>query len=181
MNVSPPDKHGHCSLGVEVATSLAAVRHSKLIIAQVNKSMPRTIGQGQISYSQFDYVLHVDEEMPQFITKDISDVEKRISTYIAELIPDGATLQMGIGNIPNAVLSSLGNHQNLGVHTEMFSDGLIPLLENGVVNNLKKSFLNSKTVTSFIMGSQKLYDYVDDNSSVIFLDSSVVNNPAIIV
>jgi acyl-CoA hydrolase len=123
----------------------------------------------------------VDEEMPQFITKDISDVEKKISTYIAELIPDGSTLQMGIGNIPNAVLSSLGNHQNLGVHTEMFSDGLIPLLENGVVNNLKKSFLNSKTVTSFIMGSQKLYDYVDDNSSVIFLDSSVVNNPAIIV
>lgn len=181
LNVSPPDKHGNCSLGVEVATSLAAVRHAKLIIAQVNKSMPRTIGQGEIHYSQLDYVLHVDEEMPQFISKDISPVERKISEYIAELIQDGSTLQMGIGNIPNAVLSALGNHKDLGVHTEMFSDGLIPLLENGVVNNSKKTFLNSKTVTSFIMGSQKLYDYVDDNSTVIFLDASVVNNPAIIV
>lgn len=120
---------------------------------------------GEIPYNQLDYVIHVDEEIPQFITKDVSSVERKISEHIAELIPDGATLQMGIGNIPNAVLSALSNHQNLGVHTEMFSDGLIPLLENGVVNNSKKSFLNSKTVTSFIMGSQKLYDYVDDNSS----------------
>jgi 4-hydroxybutyrate CoA-transferase len=143
--------------------------------------MPRTIGQGSIHYRQLDYVLDVDEELPQFITKDISDVERKISQHIAELIPNGATLQMGIGNIPNAVLSALGNHQNLGVHTEMFSDGLIPLLENGVVNNLKKSFMNSKTVTSFIMGSQKLYDYVNDNVTVIFLDASVVNNPSIIV
>ena len=119
--------------------------------------------------------------MPRLETKEISDVESKISKHIAELIPDGATLQMGIGNIPNAVLSSLGSHKNLGVHTEMFSDGLIDLLQKGAVNNSKKTFMSSKTVTSFVMGSQKLYDFVDDNSSVIFLDSSVVNNPAIIV
>jgi acyl-CoA hydrolase len=136
---------------------------------------------GEIQYNQLDYVLNVDEPVPQFTPKDISEVERKISGYIAELIPDGATLQMGIGNIPNAVLSSLGNHQNLGIHTEMFSDGLIPLLESGVVNNSKKTFLNSKTVTSFIMGSQNLYDFVDDNPKVIFLDASVVNNPQIIV
>jgi acyl-CoA hydrolase len=180
LNVSPPDKHGYCSLGIEVSASLAAAQTAKLIIAQINPNMPRTLGDGFIHYSQLDYIVHVDEPLPCAHLKQPGDVEKKMGEIIAHLIPDGATLQMGIGSLPNAVLASLVNHKNLGIHTEMFSDGVIDLVERGIVNNSQKYFQKGKTLTSFIMGSQKVYDFVNDNRGVVFMDSSVVNNPVII-
>lgn len=169
LNVSPPYKHGYCSLGTEICCAYPASKVAKTIIAQINKQMPRTHGTSFIHYNDLDYVVEVDDPLPTTSLKQPSDVEERIGKVIASIVPDGATLQMGIGGVPDAVLTHLHSHKDLGIHTEMFAEGAISLLESGVVTNLNKRFLPGKTLTSFVMGSQRLYDYIDDNPSIVFM------------
>ncbi|MGQ1945785.1 acetyl-CoA hydrolase/transferase family protein [Geofilum sp. OHC36d9] len=180
VQVSPPDKHGFVSLGTSVDASLAAVEHADIVIAQVNKHVPRAWGDAMINLTEIDYVVEHDE--PLFIHNNapLSDTEKAIGRNVAELVEDGACLQMGIGGIPNAVLAELGNHKDLGVHTEMFSDGILPLVEKGVVNGKRKQIDKGKMVASFLMGSQALYDFVDDNPMVAMMDVCHTNSVDII-
>ena len=181
VHVSPPDKHGFCSLGVSVDVALAAVRSAKYVIAQVNSKMPRTHGDGLIHVSSFDSLVEHTEDLPEVdYSEKVTDVSMTIGRYCAELIEDGSTLQMGIGNIPDAVLSCLHNHKDLGIHTEMFSDGVLPLVEKGVINNKFKTKHPGKLVTGFAVGSRKLYDFVDDNPEVVFLDIGYVNDAKVI-
>lgn len=181
VHVSPPDKHGFCSLGVSVDVALSAVRSAKYVIAQVNPQMPRTHGDGLIRASAFNAFVEVDEALPEVdYSNKVTDVSMAIGQNCAELIEDGSTLQLGIGNIPDAVLSCLHNHKDLGIHTEMFSDGVLPLVENGVINNKFKKKHKGKIVTGFVMGSRKLYDFVDDNPQVVFLDIAYVNDAKVI-
>lgn len=181
VHVSPPDKHGFCSLGVSVDVALAAVRSAKYVIAQVNAKMPRTHGDGLIHVSTFDSLVEHNEDLPEVdYSEKVTDVSMTIGKYCAELIEDGSTLQMGIGNIPDAVLSCLHNHKDLGIHTEMFSDGVLPLVEKGVINNKFKTKHPGKLVTGFAVGSRKLYDFVDDNPEVVFLDIGYVNDAKVI-
>ncbi len=180
LQVSPPDAHGYVSLGTSVDTSLAAAQCAPLLIAQVNPQMPRSLGDGALHVSRFTALVHYDCPLPQHAMSEGSPVEDAIGKLIAEMVDDGATLQMGIGNIPDAVLRCLGNHKGLGVHTEMFSDGLLPLLEKGVVTNEHKFRQRGKTVASFVLGTQKLYDFIHDNAAVELRDCSYVNDTAII-
>lgn len=180
VHVSPPDRHGYCSLGVSVDTSKAAVLNASIVIAQINPNMPRTHGDGIVHESEIDFGVEVDDELPELHPPELTETELKIGQNCADLVDDGATLQMGFGSIPNAVLNALTNHKNLGVHTEMFSDGLIPLLESGIVNNSKKSIHPNRTVSSFIVGTKKLYDYVDDNPNVAMLDCAYINDAAVI-
>lgn len=180
ISVSPPDDHGFCTLGPSVDASLAAVKMADLVIAQVNKHMPRTHGDGFLHIDEIDYAVEHDEPLPQVLPKPSSDLEMAIGRHIADMIEDGSTLQMGIGAIPNAVLASLTNHKDLGIHTEMFSDGVIPLVESGVITNRLKQKHPGKLVGTFVMGSQKLYDFVDDNPEVVLLDCEYVNSSHVI-
>ena len=180
IQVSPPDKHGFCSLGVSVDGSRAAVNNAKLVIAQLNPNMPRTHGDGIIHKSIIDFAVEVDDPLPEHAPATLTELELKIGRHCAELIEDGATMQMGIGSIPDAVLASLQNHKNLGVHTEMFSDGLIPLIESGIVNNSNKRIHPNRTVSSFLVGTRKLYDFVDDNPNLAMLDCAYVNDTAVI-
>lgn len=180
VNVSPPDKHGYCSLGVSVDASRAAVMNANTVIAQINPSMPRTHGDGIIHSNLIDIGVEVDDPLPEAHSTELSESELSIGRHCASLIEDGATLQMGIGSIPDAVLASLKDHKDLGVHTEMFSDGLIDLLENGIVNNSKKLIHPNRTVASFLFGSRRLYDFVDDNPNIAMLDCAYVNDTAVI-
>src|SRR5690606_15106365 len=181
VHVSPPDKHGFCSLGVSVDIAQSAVHNARKVIAQVNPRMPRTLGDGVVHVSKFDAMVEVNDELPEVISSDAhAEIPKRIGAYCAELIEDGATLQMGIGAVPDAVLASLTNHKALGIHTEMFSDGIIPLIESGVVTNEHKRKHRGKTVTAFLLGSRKLYDFVDDNPSILALNIAYVNDTAVI-
>ena len=176
IQVSPPDKHGYCSMGTSVDASLAAQECAKYVIAEINPNMPRTHGDGLIHVNKFDALVEVDYPLPEHKLHQPSDVEVQIARHIAELIEDRSTLQMGIGAIPDAVLSQLGNHKDLGIHTEMFSDGIIPLVESGVVNGKYKGVRKGKVVSGFCMGSQKLYDFIDDNPMVEMRDISFVND-----
>lgn len=181
VQVSPPDKHGYCSLGVSVDVAATAVKMAKHVIAQVNPRMPRTLGDGIIKIDQFDSVVFAEQELPEVVSNDgNSEISMRIGNYCAELIEDGSTLQMGIGAIPDAVLASLMNHKSLGVHTEMFSDGIIPLVEKGVITNEFKRKHRGRIVTGFLLGSRKLYDFVDDNPNVAVLNIDYVNDTAVI-
>lgn len=180
LNVSPPDKHGYCSLGVSVDIVVAGLEKAKTVIAQINPNVPRCMGDGIIHSSKFDACVEVDEPLYELIAGEPSDQEKRIGGHIANMIEDGSTLQMGIGGIPNAVLSYLGNHKNLGVHTEMFSDGVLPLIEKGIINGVKKAVMPNKLVSGFAMGSKKLYDFMDDNPEVMMMDIAFVNDTSII-
>ncbi len=180
VHVSPPDSHGFCSLGVSVDIARAAVQGATQVIAQVNPRMPRTHGEGLIHVSEFDALVAVEEELPEVIMGGEDEISKTIGQFCAELIPNGATLQMGIGAIPDATLSCLTNHKDLGIHTEMFSDGLLPLLESGVVNNQLKRKHAGRTVTGFVLGTRKLYDFVDDNPSVAFIGIDYVNDESVI-
>ena len=175
ISVSPPDKHGFCSMGVSIDASLAAVETAKIVIAQVNKYMPRTQGDGVIHIDKINYAVEIDEEIPTVEAGNISDIESKIGENVASLIEDGSTLQMGIGAIPNAVLHFLGNHKNLGIHTEMFSDAVLPLFEKGVINGQDKVKHPGKILSSFVMGSRKLYDFIDDNPIVVMKDAAYVN------
>lgn len=180
ISVSPPDKHGFCTLGPSVDASKAAVDSAKIVIAQVNKHMPRTLGDGQIHISKIHHFVEGNEPLHEVFPNKIDEQSLAIGKHIANLIDDGATLQMGIGDIPNAVLSCLGNHKNLGIHTEMFSDGLIPLVESGIVNGSNKASHPGKVVSSFVMGTQKTYDFINDNPSVLLLDVQYVNDTKVI-
>ncbi|MDR8393167.1 4-hydroxybutyrate CoA-transferase [Aliifodinibius sp. S!AR15-10] len=180
VHVSPPDKHGFCSLGVSVDASRAAVQTAKKVIAQVNPRMPRTHGDGMVHVKEFDAVVEHENPLPEHFVGEPGEIEQKIGNYCAELVENGATLQMGIGGIPNAVLRALKNHKNLGIHTEMFSDGIIDLVKSGVINNKKKKRHPGKIVSTFLMGSQKLYDFVDDNPQVAMLDVAYTNDTAVI-
>ncbi|TCO10821.1 acetyl-CoA hydrolase/transferase family protein [Natronoflexus pectinivorans] len=175
VQVSPPDKHGFVSLGTSVDATLAAIENADTVIAQVNKHVPRAWGDAMLSIRDIDYFVEHDEPLYIHNNAPLSDIEKAIGRNVAELVEDGACLQMGIGGIPNAVLAELGSHKDLGIHTEMFSDGLLPLIESGVVNCKKKQIDKGKIVASFLMGSQNLYDFVDDNPMVAMMDVSHTN------
>jgi acyl-CoA hydrolase len=180
VQVSPPDKHGFCSLGVSVDIAATAVKTAKYVIAQVNPRMPRTLGDGIIKLEDFDAVVYWEQNLPEIVCNDASEISMRIGNHCAQLVENGATLQMGIGSIPDAVLASLTGHKELGVHTEMFSDGIIPLIEKGIITNQHKKKYRGKTVTSFLLGSRKLYDFVDDNPGVVALNIDYVNDTAVI-
>ena len=180
ISVSPPDKHGFCSLGVSVDATKAAVDTADIVIAQVNSRMPRTHGDGLVHISSFDRYVEIDAELPEHPQHELTDIEKKIGMHVTSLIEDRATLQLGIGAIPAAVLSCLGNHKDLGVHTEMFSDGVIPLVESGVINNKYKPKHKDVIVSGFMIGSRKLYDFAHDNPMIRMLDIQYVNDTAVI-
>lgn len=180
ISVSPPDEHGFCSLGPSVDVSLAAVLAAKTVIAQVNKHIPRTHGDGLIHIGNINHLVKHNEPIPEVIAGKLNDTELAIGHNIAELVEDGATLQMGIGNIPNAVLAALENHKDLGIHTEMFSDRLLPLVEKGIITGKNKKKHQGKIISSFVMGSRLVYDFIDDNPLVNMLSSEYVNNTRII-
>lgn len=180
VQVSPPDKHGYCSLGVSVDITLPAIQTAKKVIAQINPCVPRTHGDGIIHIKDIDCAVEVNTPIHTHGISPISNIEQQIGKHVAGLIEDGATLQMGIGNIPNAVLSNLGNHKRLGIHTEMFSDGVLPLIESGVITGEDKVVKHGKIVTCFAVGSQKLYDFVDDNPLVHFKEAAYTNDTSII-
>lgn len=182
IHVSVPDKHGYCSLGTSVDVTRSAVKNAKYVIAQVNKQMPRTHGDGIIHVSELNAMVEVDEALPEVSYHDMqTETSLQIGAHCAGLIEDGSTLQMGIGAIPDSVLSCLMNHKDLGVHTEMFSDGLLPLIESGVITNKYKKKHPGEIVSGFVLGTRKLYDFVDDNPLVRLLDIAYVNNPAVIL
>jgi acyl-CoA hydrolase len=180
IQVSPPDVHGYCSLGTSVDITLPAVETSKIVIAQINPNVPRTHGDGIIHLRDIDYAVEDTSSLGISGGVPISEIEARIGFHVANLIEDGATLQLGIGNIPNAVLDNLSNHKRLGIHTEMFSDGILPLVESGVITGEDKVVKKGKIVTCFAVGSQKLYDFVDDNPLVHFKEAAYTNDTAII-
>ena len=180
VQVSPPDIHGYCSLGVSVDIVIPAIQNAKKVIAQVNPQVPRTHGDGIIHKNNIDLAIETDQPIHRHPMGEISELEHQIGKNVAELIDDGATLQLGIGNIPNAVLTNLMNHQRLGVHTEMFSDGILPLIENGNITGEDKEIKTNKIVTAFAAGSQKLYDFVNDNPLVHFKEAAYTNHTGII-
>ena len=180
VNVSPPDEHGFCSLGTSVDTALAAIRCAKTIIAQLNKSMPRTLGDSFVHVSAIDYGVEVDRPPYEYPDPPISDVERRIGEYVADLVPDEATLQMGIGAIPSAVCLYLDDKKDLGIHTEMFTDVLVDLVERGVVTCQKKDLDCGKIVVTFMMGTQRLYKFVDNNPMVEMRQVDYTNDTSVI-
>ena len=178
VTVSPPDQHGYCTLGTSVDVARTAVDTAKKTIAIVNPKMPRTHGDGMIHYTSIDKcVWHEGDLVTVDYGAKVTDVELLIGKNVAELIEDKATLQMGIGTIPDAVLKCLNNHKDLGVHTEMLSDGVIELIENGIINNKYKGTHHNRSITSFCLGTQKLYDFVNDNPAISFMDIQHVNFP----
>ncbi|MFL5762180.1 MAG: acetyl-CoA hydrolase/transferase family protein [Thermomicrobiales bacterium] len=176
VQVSPPDIHGFCRLGTSVACARAAVDRAQTVIALVNPRVPLTLGNTAVHVSRFAAIVETDRALPATFPTPIGEIEQRIGEHVAELIPNQATLQMGIGAIPDAVLACLRNHQDLGVHTEMFSDGLVDLAEAGVITNRFKPTWRGRVVASFAVGSQRLYDFVDGNPFVEFHPSDIVND-----
>ena len=181
IHVSPPDKHGFCSLGTSVDVAKAAVQNAQKVIALVNPNMPRVHGDAFIPFGLIDYAVETNDALPEVdYGHDANEVSSKIGENVASLVEDGACLQLGIGSIPDQVLKNLNHCKHLGLHTEMFSDGVIPLIENGVIDNSKKKIINGYCVTSFLLGTQKLYDFVDDHPLIKSLDISYVNDPRII-
>jgi acyl-CoA hydrolase len=177
IQVSPPDRHGFCSLGVSVDVVRAAVDTASLVLAEVNARMPRTLGDSFIHVDRIARLVPVDDPLPELPPEPLDEVCRQIGLHAASLIRDGACLQMGIGRIPDAVLSCLGDRNDLGIHTEMFSDGAMHLARAGVITGRKKTLLPGKIVTSFVMGTQDLYDWVNDNPAVEMRPSSFTNDP----
>ncbi len=180
IHVSVPDKHGYCSLGVSIEATLAAIENAKIVIAQVNLQMPRTHGDGIIHVTEIDLFVECDMPIPNREMPVSTEIENKIGDYVASLIEDRSTLQMGVGVIPNAVLSRLTNHKDLGLHTEMFSDGVIDLILKDVINGNYKKVNPGRALATFLMGSKRLYDYVDDNPFVELRASDYVNDISII-
>ena len=180
VQVSPPDKHGYVSLGTSVDATLAAVEYADTVIGVINPNVPRAFGDAMIPMDMIDIFCEDNTPLIEAVPSEPNVIEKTIGNYVAELIEDGATLQMGIGAIPNAVLGMLGNHKNLGIHTEMFSDGILPLVEKGVVNGAEKNIDRGKIVSTFLMGSKKVYDFIDDNPGVLMMDVGYTNSIDII-
>lgn len=181
VQVSPPDVHGYCSLGTSVDIARSAVETAKHVIAQVNPKMPRTHGDGFLHISKIDYLVHSEIELPEVdYSARVNPAMMEIGKKVASLIEDGATLQMGIGGIPDQVLNNLTNHKDLGIHTEMFSDGIIPLIQRGVITNSQKKLNTGKSVTGFMAGTRMLYDFVHDNPAIRVMDIAYVNDTSII-
>lgn len=181
LQVSPPDTHGYCSLGTSVDAALTAAKHAKLVIAQINPRMPRTLGDSHIHESKIHVAIEETRELPEVSYGAEADANTdRIGRYVAELVEDGSCLQMGIGAIPDSVLRFLTGHKELGIHTEMFSDGVIPLVERGVITNARKKVEPGKIVTTFVLGTRKVYDFVHDNPFVSFRDVGWVNDTSVI-
>ncbi len=180
IQVSSPDKHGYVSLGTSVDATLAAVECAQTVIAVVNRFVPRAFGDAFIHTSQIDLFVEDDQPLEEAHFTVPTEIECAIGKNCAALIEDGACLQMGIGAIPNAVLSQLGNHKDLGIHTEMFADGVLPLVEKGVINGRNKAIDRGKMVSTFLMGSQKVYDFIDNNPGVAMMDVGYTNDPFII-
>ena len=181
ITVSPPDKHGYCSLGTSVDVARSAVDSAKIIIAQVNPKMPRTHGDAMVHVQRIHkMVWHESELLTVDYGSKVGTEELKIGGIIAGMIDDRSTLQMGIGTIPDAVLSCLHNHKDLGVHTEMLSDGIVDLVDKDIITNKYKGTHLNRTITSFAFGTKKLYDYIDDNPSFSFMDVAHVNNPTVI-
>mgnify|MGYP001813719329 CR=1 FL=1 len=181
IHISPPDEHGFCSYGVGVDATKTAVEHARTVIAMVNRQMPRTLGDSFVHVSKLTRVVEVDQELIQHpMSEELSEVSRKIGENIASLITDGSTIQMGIGEIPDAVLDFLEDKKDLGVHTEMFSDGLVDLFEAGVVTNDKKSLHRGKIVTSFVIGTRRAFDFVDNNPFMEFHPNEYVNDPYVV-
>ncbi len=175
--VSPPDKYGFCSLGISVDVVSAAWRSARRVVAQINPSMPSTCGHSYIHLSEIDAWIEEDQPLFELPTRKMDQVTEQIAQYTSMLIEDGSTLHLGIGRIPDTVLHYLGNHKDLGIHSEMISDGIVDLMMKGVINNRKKTFHKGKAITTFCMGSRRLYDFVDGNPHVEFFPSEHVNAP----
>jgi 4-hydroxybutyrate CoA-transferase len=180
IHASPPDEHGFCSFGIEVGITKPAAQSARVIIAEINDQMPRTLGDSFIHISKIDQVVPVSYRLPEVEMAGTSETAQQIAHHIAALIPDGATLQTGIGAIPDAVLRELGGHAHLGVHTELFADGIIDLIERGVLTGERKTLHPGKVVAGFMLGTQRLYDFVHDNPIVELHPTSYTNDPFII-
>ncbi len=182
VHVSPPDEHGFCSFGVEVGLTKSPAESAKIIIAEVNEQMPRTLGDSFIHVSRLDYIVPVDYPLPDVVMNEGKDDEvvQKIAAYAADLIPDGATMQMGIGAIPDAILGFLDNKKDLGIHTELFSDGVVRLVEAGVITNARKTLHPGKIVVGFLIGTQKLYRWVHNNPLCEFHPTEYINDPFVI-
>jgi acyl-CoA hydrolase len=180
LQLSPPDRHGQCTLGTSVDTALAAARSARRIVAEINDRMPRTLGNTLVPFDRLHAFTRTNRPLHGHVAKPASPVEDRIGEHVAALVPDGATLQMGIGAIPDAALRRLTGKQDLGVHTEMFSDGIIDLARAGVITNRRKSVHAGRIVTSFVMGSERLFDFVHDNAYVEFHPCDRTNDTALI-
>ena len=180
LNVSEPDEEGYCWFGVSADIAFSGAECSRTIIAQVNKYMPRTFGDPVIHVSKLTAMCRGDEPLVEVPTPVPSEIETKIGNYIAAEIPDGATLQIGVGGIPNAVINALSNHQHLGLHTEAITDGVLPLIEKGIIDNSQKKILPGKSVGSLILGSRHLYDYIDGNTNFVIRDVAWTNDPQII-
>jgi acyl-CoA hydrolase len=180
LSLSPPDEHGNCTLGTSIDCAKTASEHARIILAEINEQMPRTHGACVVPLSRVTAYTHTDRPLHEVAPSEIDAVEARIGEHIASLIEDGSTLQMGIGAIPDATLARLGDKNDLGVHTEMFSDRLVPLMKSGVVNNSCKRVHRGRTVTSFVSGSRALFDYVSDNQLIEFHPCDRTNDTALI-
>ncbi|MFP3855437.1 MAG: acetyl-CoA hydrolase/transferase family protein [Anaerolineales bacterium] len=180
VHVSPPDEHGFCSLGVEAGMTKTAALSAERVIAEVNPQMPRTLGDSFIHVSKIDYAVPVDYPLAEFSMGEPNETSIKIGSFIAELIDDGSTLQMGIGAIPDGVLAHLKDKRDLGVHTELFSDGLVDLYQSGVVTNDRKTLHRGKIVAGFMLGTKKLYEFVDNNPVVELHRTEYVNDPFVI-
>ncbi|MEB3222034.1 MAG: acetyl-CoA hydrolase/transferase C-terminal domain-containing protein [Candidatus Sericytochromatia bacterium] len=180
VQLSMPDAHGWCSLGTSVDVAHQAVASARVVLAELNAQVPRTHGDSLIHVDDLDAFIVTDRPLLEVAPRPLDDVSLAIGRHIADLVDDGATLQVGIGAIPDAALAAMGNKQDLGVHTEMFSDGLVTLLQRGVITNARKALAPGRTVTSFVIGTRKTYDFVHDNPAVVFHPSDVVNDTALI-
>lgn len=180
IHVSPPDEHGFCSLGVEVGITKTAAASAKVVVAEVNPQMPRTLGDAFIHVSKLDHVVPVDYELPEVSMGEPTELSRRIGRHVAKMIEDGSTLQMGIGAIPDGVLAHLEDKKDLGVHTELFSDGVVDLYEAGVITNERKTLHKGKMIAGFLLGSRRLYSFVDNNPVVELHPTEYVNDPFVI-
>ena len=181
IQVSPPDAHGYCSLGTSVDATRAAVDTARFVYAQVNPQVPRTHGDTFIHVERIQRFIELDEALPETPAQSLGPQEKKIGENVAELVEEGATLQLGIGAVPQAVLRALGGHKNLGLHSEMWTDEVIPLIESGVINNSKKAVHPGKSVATFINGTKKLFNYVHDHPGIALYEASYVNSPLVIM
>ncbi len=177
IQVSPPDSHGYCSFGVGVETTLTAAKYAHRVVAQVNAQMPRTYGDSFIHVSELDAIVEVSRPLCEIKENKITDLHRAIGAHVSSLIEDGSVLQCGIGGIPDAVLPNLMDRKNLGVHTELLSDNAIPLIEAGVINGQRKNFKPRKIILGFVLGSKKLFDFVDENPIFEFHPSAYTNDP----
>ena len=180
IHVSLPDEHGFCSFGVEVGVTKTAAASAKIVIAEVNPNMPRTLGDAFIHVSKITHIVPVDYPLPETPMGDPSELSARIARNVAGLIPDGATLQMGIGGIPDAVLMELTGHKHLGIHTELFSDGVVGLVERGVIDGERKTLHPGKIIAGFLLGTKRLYEFVNDNPVIELHPTEYINDPFII-